>query len=151
MRWIVLLVAVFVASCATEETPSGNDGQRVILPLIVSFDQSVAVSSSVFEFELPGTERIVARTAEVVFSGADGTGVPVEVTYVVECDRRGDQGNLLVKTNVDQLWSRLQPSPNAVFSGQIALSLVDEIGVWQAHSTIKPSSSKASFPAGRTG
>jgi hypothetical protein len=130
MRWIVVLSSLFILSCASDDGPNTTTNDRVTIPLIINFDQDVAVTTSILTFELPGTERVVANSAEVVFVGADGLGNAVNVTeFIGKTERIGDQGSLLVKAHVDQLWSVLQPSPNAVFTGDIQIRLIDEIGV----------------------
>lgn len=133
MRWTIfaaLIAMATCAACASDDGPTTSDSQRVTLPLIIGFDQTLVVETSVLEFELPGTERVVANTAEVSFLGADGLGNSVVVTeFIGKTDRDGDQGNIIVRAPVTQLWTVVQPSPNAVFSGEITVKLIDELGV----------------------
>lgn len=132
MRWFLGLALVLaLPACASDDGPPTASNERLTIPLIINFEQDVAVETSVFVMELPGTERVVANVAEVVFLGADGLGNSVNVSeFVTKLEREDtDQGDILVKAPVTQLWSALQPNPNAVFTGDIQVRLIDEIGV----------------------
>lgn len=133
---VFLILTLIVGSgfgCASDADGTGPEQQnRTIVPLVVNFDQTTVVPTSVLAFELGSTERVVAERAEVQFVGRDGTGREIDVVAFVDgTDRIGDQGNIVVNVPVDaQLWATIDPRPNAFFEGSIEVRLLDEIGVF---------------------
>ncbi len=126
-----LLFALILVGCASEDESPPDESSRQVQPLIIGYNQAQIVSSSVLTFELLGTERTVAESAEIKVEGYDGVGREVSFTYfVAETDRDGDQGNIIVRMPVNtQLWPALAPSPQSMFTGSFEVDLIDEIGV----------------------
>lgn len=133
VRILAALAVLLIAGCAGGDADTNPpDEGRTLTPLVVSMNQTVVLPTSVLEFELQATERMVASRAEVHFVGRSGTGAEVDVLALIDgTDRIGDQGNIVVKVPVEfQVWPQIDPSPNAVFNGSIEVRLIDQIGVF---------------------
>ena len=71
-----------IAGCSgpSGEVEVRDDVDPSVQMLSIDFDQTLAVSSSVFALHLPGTERLVANSVSVRFEGEVG-GAPVSWDY----------------------------------------------------------------------
>lgn len=127
--FIFAFAAILGPACSSDGDNPVVSGDRKAQVVPIEFDQSVVMPSSVLQFRLVGTDRVVASEAEVSFEG----GSVSESIIVAPADgfRRtlGDQGDIVVEVPVeDGLWSTLGVSGDATFDGTIEVAVRDEIG-----------------------
>jgi hypothetical protein len=130
---LISLLAFFVVlgSCLAGEGPTKTgESERTPRPLVVDFDQQVVVPSTVLQFRLRGTNRLVADWARVHVKGRTGSGVTIDENYALEAKRQGDVGDLYVELPVRQaFWSLVAPGPSQTFEGKFTVELTDAIGI----------------------
>lgn len=132
--WLVWALTFTLVGAAVGCGPGGNNGEgtkhREVRELVVDFSRDVVIESSVLEFRLNGTNRMVAPSARVVLEGRGGDYPDLDTFYGASVERDGDVGDLIVRLEVaDSIWPELQPKAGESFRGEIAVELYDEIGV----------------------
>lgn len=131
--YILVFLAV-VAGCGQPVVEPAPQGGRLVQRLLVEFNQYTMFNSSVPQFRMKGSDRMVPSGAEVRLTGhVDGRPVDYLATVTAPLDgfarSLGDQGDVLVNLSVQHgLWAEMSPAPVATFVGAVSVELTDEIG-----------------------
>lgn len=121
---------LFTSCTAGSDDEAGMTGHRPVRVIPIEFDQQIVIPSSVLQFGLRGTERLVAGRARVRISGITAHGKEILQAFEVEAEREGAVGELFLRLDAAQLWPFVNPSPQAEFRGDIEIELSDEIGLF---------------------
>lgn len=126
----VLFCVGAVHGClGSADEPSPEVEDRAVRLASLDFDQRVVVPSSVLEFRLRSTDRLVADSATVTLTGSHSTQGRFAETFDAEVDRLGDVGDLVVRLPADAgLWSEAGAASEVVFDGSIEVELSDGLG-----------------------
>ncbi len=146
---LVTAAALLFTGCPNENNLENNTAvEAPIQQIAVDFDQSTVISTSVLQFQLRGTERIVAKSVLVDFEGTLDGGAPFNWSYAAETNELmamegpadapgamggltrtdGDTGELLIGIPVSEgLWGAIAPSPSGQknFDGSITITVVN--------------------------
>ncbi len=126
----LVAAVVLVSSClGSSEQSHKTPTQRVARIVTVENDQHVVVPTSVLEFRLQNTDRIVADSATVSFAGVHSSRGKFIKSYQGELDRIGDVGDIVVRLPVaDQLWTDAAGDGDSSFEGNVTVELSDALG-----------------------
>jgi hypothetical protein len=133
---LVAAASIFATGgCLTGDEDDGPAQQdRVVQIVPIEHDQRVVVASSVLEFRLQNTSRVVADTAEVTLAGVHSVHGKFINTYEADVERLGDVGDIVARLSVAQtLWRDARvdsgnAGQTASFEGTIEVELSDALG-----------------------
>jgi hypothetical protein len=125
---ITMLLATL--GCVSDAEPPSTGDERIVQLASVDFDQQLVIPSSVLEFRLRGTDRIVADDATVTFDGSHSAYGEFTESFSGELNRTEDDvGDVVVRLPLDHgLWAAAGVGASATFEGDVEVSLSDAIG-----------------------
>jgi hypothetical protein len=123
----VLLLLLFVAACPETDPPDPGDTNPDVQLVGVEFDQELVLGTSVLEFRMQNTDRVVADSARVRFRGAVGAVETIDQAFDAQVERPGDVGDAIVELDTSQtLWPALSGQNDTSFDGEITVELLVE-------------------------
>ena len=126
---LATLATLVLCACAAGEGEKSSGQERVPRLVTVEYDQSVVVQTSVLEFRLQNTDRVVADSATVSFAGVHSSHGKFIETYEGRVTRVGDLGDIVVELEVDKgFWQDVVGAPETSFDGNVEVELRDALG-----------------------
>lgn len=136
MRIQACILGVIISALGATGCLSGTDennqpqNERIVRLVPVENDQRTVVPSSVLQFRLQSTDRVVADSAKISFAGVHSVHGKFIETYDGEVDRVGDVGDIVVRLPVSPaVWADVDAGESSFFEGNIEVELADALGL----------------------